>query len=126
MPSIWITSKSRPERSDAIQSFMRAADSATKRREAADFDRPAPPPRAPGTSSRGKRNRAANSGRGDFDRLLFQAPLPEPAPRTCRPPPRYRLLLPVKAAKPWPLVFALAAGEADLALLFPPAVRPPV
>src|SRR6478672_1036329 len=58
MPSIWITSKSRSERSDAIQSFMRAADSATKRREALDFD--------------------------------------------------------------------LAAVEADLALRFPPAVRPPV
>src|SRR4029077_11641466 len=42
MPSIWITSKSRPERSDAIHSFRRAADSATKRRETADFDRPAP------------------------------------------------------------------------------------
>src|SRR5437016_933877 len=26
MPSIWITSKSRPERSDAIHSFMRTAD----------------------------------------------------------------------------------------------------
>src|SRR6516162_5257130 len=42
MPSIWITSKSRPERSDAIHSFMRAADSATNRRETADFVRPAP------------------------------------------------------------------------------------
>src|SRR5271170_3880263 len=42
MPSIWITSKSRLERSDAIHSFMRAADSATNRRETADFVSPAP------------------------------------------------------------------------------------
>src|SRR5450756_604855 len=53
MPSIWITSKSRPERSDAIHSFMRAADSATKRRETADFERPAPADA--GTSPPGKR-----------------------------------------------------------------------
>src|SRR5262249_48201724 len=46
--------------------------------------------------------------------------------RNCRLPTRYRLLLPVKAAKPWPLDFNLAAVEADLALRFPPAVRPPV
>ena len=58
MPSIWITSKSRPERSDAIQSFMRAADSATNRREAADFDRPATA--GPGTSPSGNRTDRAN------------------------------------------------------------------
>src|ERR1700682_2544050 len=33
MPSIWITSNPRSERSRAIHSFSRAADSATKRRE---------------------------------------------------------------------------------------------
>src|SRR5271157_314544 len=58
MPSIWITNKSRPERSDAIQSFIRAADSATKRREAADFDRPAPA--GPGKSPSGNRTDRAN------------------------------------------------------------------
>src|SRR5262249_47602209 len=60
------------------------------------------------------------------DQHLVHGPLPEPVLRNCRLPTRYRLLLPVKAAKPWPLDFNLAAVEADLALRFPPAVRPPV
>ena len=42
-----------PERSDAIHSFSRAADSATKCREAADLDRPAP--FGAGTPPSGKR-----------------------------------------------------------------------
>src|SRR4029077_16444032 len=58
MPSIWITSKSRPERSDVSHSVMRAADSATKRREAADFDRPAPA--GAGTSPAGNRTDRAH------------------------------------------------------------------
>ena len=40
--AIWITSNARPERSRAIHFFSRAADSVTKRREAADFDKPEP------------------------------------------------------------------------------------
>src|SRR3981081_3797831 len=58
MPSIWITSNPRPERSRAIHSFSRAADSATKRREAADFDRPEP--LGAGTSPSGKRTERLN------------------------------------------------------------------
>src|SRR5262249_36706103 len=58
MPSIWITSKSRPERSDAIHSFMRAADSATNRRETADFVSPAP--ENAGSAPPGSRNDRAN------------------------------------------------------------------
>src|SRR5258707_4050391 len=112
MPSIWITSKSRPERSDAIQSFMRAADSATNRREAADFDRPAPA--GPGTSPSGNRTDRANLR--VIDQHLVQGPLPEPVLPNCRLPTRYRLLLPLQAAKPWPLDFDLAAVEADLSL----------
>ena len=42
MPSICTTRRSSAERSDAIHSCMRAADSATKWRETADFDTPAP------------------------------------------------------------------------------------
>jgi hypothetical protein len=42
MPSIWITSRSSFDRSEAIHSVMRSVDSATNRREAADLDRPAP------------------------------------------------------------------------------------
>jgi hypothetical protein len=41
-PSIWITGRSSCERSEAIHSAMRSADSATNRREAADFDVPSP------------------------------------------------------------------------------------
>src|SRR5262249_22192310 len=44
----------------------------------------------------------------------------------CRLTAGHRLLPPVRAAKLWPLYFDLAAVEADLALRFPPAVRPPV
>src|ERR1700720_4485088 len=58
MPSIWITSNPRPERSRAIHSFSRAADSATKRREAADFDKPEP--LGAGTSPSGKRTERSN------------------------------------------------------------------
>ena len=59
------------------------------------------------------------------DQHLVHGPLPEPVLRNAAST-RYRLLLPVKAAKPWPLDFDLAAVEADLALRFPPAVPPPV
>src|SRR5271157_5558161 len=42
MPSIWMTSRSSLDRSVAIHSFIRAADSATKRRDTADLDTPEP------------------------------------------------------------------------------------
>src|SRR5262245_8134971 len=58
------------------------------------------------------------------DQHLVQGPFPEPVLRNCRLPTRYRLLLPVKAAKPWPLDFDLAAVEADLAFRFPPSGAP--
>jgi len=53
-----MTSKSSLERSDAIHSFMRAPDKATKRRETADFVRPAPA--GAGTSPSGSRTDRAN------------------------------------------------------------------
>src|SRR6266498_813441 len=56
MPLIRITSKSRPERSDATHPFMRAANSATKRREAADK----PDPEGAGTSPSDSRTERAN------------------------------------------------------------------
>src|SRR4029453_2419280 len=64
--------------------------------------------------------------RRHFAQHRVQGRFPEPVLRNCRLPTRYRLLLPVKAAKPWPLDLDLAAVEADLALRFPPAGRPPV
>src|SRR3954462_7704738 len=124
MPSIWITSRSRPERSDAIQSFMRAADSATKRRGGGRFRQTSP--RGPRNVPLRTPNRSGKLARRDIDQHLVHGPLPEPVLRNCRLPTRYRLLLPVKVAKPWPLDFDLAAVEADLALRFPPAVRLPV
>src|SRR5437588_595780 len=41
-PSIWMTRRSSLDRSDAIHSASRSADSATNRREAADFEVPSP------------------------------------------------------------------------------------
>src|SRR5207248_3382439 len=83
-------------------------------------------PRRPRNVSLRQPNRSGKLTRRDIDQHLVQGPLPEPVLRNCRLPTWYRLLLPVKAAKPWPLDFDLTAVEADLALRFPPAVRPPV
>src|SRR5207247_612587 len=83
-------------------------------------------PRRPRNVSLRQPNRSGKLTRRDIDQHLVQGPFPEPVLRNCRLPTRYTLLLPVKAAKPWPLDFDLAAVEADLALRFPPAVRPPV
>src|SRR5207248_10450910 len=80
MPSIWMTSKSRPERSDAIQSLVRAADSATKRREAADFDRPAPA--GAGTSPSGNRTDRANLRVATLINIWFMAHLPSQSSAT--------------------------------------------
>src|SRR6266496_4297787 len=74
MPSIWITSKSRPERSDAIHSLIRAADSATKRREAADFDSPAPA--GTETTPSGSRTDRANLRVATLINIWFMAHLP--------------------------------------------------
>src|SRR5213595_520087 len=83
-------------------------------------------PRRPRNVSLRQPNRSGKLARRDVDQHLVHGPFPEPVLRNCRLPTRYRLLLPVKAAKPWPLDFDLAAVEADLALHFAPAVRPPV
>jgi hypothetical protein len=58
MPSICTTRRSSPERSVAIQVFMRSVDNATKCREAADFDTPAPA--GAGTSPSGSRTARPN------------------------------------------------------------------
>jgi hypothetical protein len=42
MPSIWIASRSNCDRSADNHAFIRSADSATNRRDTADFDTPAP------------------------------------------------------------------------------------
>jgi hypothetical protein len=58
MPSICTTSRSSLDRSEAIHSRMRAAESATKWREAADFDTPLPA--GAGTSPSGNRTARRN------------------------------------------------------------------
>src|SRR5664279_6320074 len=80
MPSIWITSKSRPERSDAIHSCMRAADSATKRRETADFERPAPADA--GTSPPGNRTDLAYLRVATLINIWFMDHLPSQSSAT--------------------------------------------
>src|SRR5882724_2851839 len=74
MPSIWTTSSPRPERSRVIQSFSRAAESATKRREAADFDRPEP--LGAGTSPSRKRIERLNLRVETLISIWFIAHLP--------------------------------------------------
>ena len=58
MPSICTTRRSSLHRSEAIHSCMRAAESATKWREAADFDTPLPA--GAGTSPSGNRTARRN------------------------------------------------------------------
>ena len=55
-PSIWMTSRSSSERSEASQAFIFLRDSATKRRETADFE--VPSPRAFARSALGQTDRA--------------------------------------------------------------------
>src|SRR6266700_1901485 len=123
MPSIWTTSKSRPER-ETPSTPLRAADSATKRREAADFDSPAPA--GAGTPPSGSRTESGKLARRDVDQHLVHGPLAEPVFRNRRLPARHRPFLSVKAAKRGPLDFDLPAVEADLAPRCPPAVRLPL
>src|SRR5579863_2201853 len=104
MPSIWITSKSRSARSDAIHSFMRAADSATKRREAADFDRPAPVDA--GTPPPGNRTDRANFRVATLISIWFIAHLPSQFSATAASQ------LGSEAAKPRSLDLDIAAVEA--------------
>src|SRR5665647_2196849 len=124
MPSIWITSNPRSERSVPIHSFSRAADSATKRREAADFDRPEP--LGAGTSPSGKRIERSNLRVETVDQHLVHGPFTEPV--FChRPFPTGKgLLLAVEATKPRTRDLHLAAVETDLAFRLAPAMRRPI
>ena len=69
---------------DAIHSFIRAADSATKRREAADFDSPAPS--AAGTSPSGNRTERSNRRVETLISIWFIAHLPSKSSLTGRSP----------------------------------------
>jgi hypothetical protein len=74
---------------------MRAADSATKRREVVDFDKPAPrtsPPRS--------RTERANLWGRDVDQHLVHCPFAEPVLGNRRFPARQNVFLAVKTAQP--------------------------
>ena len=102
---------------------MRAADSATKRREVADFDRPAP--------SRGRHiapgqaHRPLEFARGDGDQHLVHRPFAEPILPDRALPTRQDAFLAVEAANARTLDIDLAAVKADLALRPPPSMRQP-
>ncbi len=74
IPSICTTMMSSPDKSAPIHSFMRAADNATKCREAADFDTPAPV--GAGTSPSGSRTARRNFRVETLISIRFIAHLP--------------------------------------------------
>ena len=82
MPSICTTSRSSLDRSEVIHSFMRAAESATKWREAADFDTHCLP--APGTSPSGNRTARRNFRAGLDPGALFVGKIMRKWPRSHR------------------------------------------
>src|SRR6202023_3172134 len=118
MPSIWITSNPRPERSRAIHSFSRAADSATKRR----FRQT----RAVGRRhvTFGQAHRTFELARRDVDQHLVHGPLTEPVFRHRTFPTGKSLLLAVEATKARAFNRHLAAVKANLAFRLAPAMRP--
>ena len=73
----------------------------------------------------GQPNRSGELTRRHVDQHLVHGPLAEPVFCNRRLPARQSLLLALEVAKPWSLDLDLAAVEADLALRFPPTVRPP-
>jgi len=123
MPSICTTMMSRPDRSAPIHSFMRAADNATKCREAADFDTPAPA--GAGTSPSGSRTARRNFRVDTFDQHQVHRPLAEPVLRDRTLPARQRQFLAPEVAHAGPLNCHPAGVEADLALGSAPAMTAP-
>src|ERR1700724_2493313 len=117
MPSIWITSNPRPERSRAIHSFSRAADSATKRR----FRQT----RAVGRRhvTFGQAHRTFELARRDVDQHLVHGPLTEPVFRHRTFPTGKSLLLAIEATKARAFNRHLAAVKANLAFRLAPAMR---
>src|SRR5271169_3630138 len=119
MPSIWITSRSSCDRSEAIHSFMRSADSATNRREVADLDRPAPS--WAGTSPR-QAHGAPEFARRHVDQHQVQGPLAEPILGHRCFPTRQRQLAAVAGPHARSLQRHFAAMEAQLSLGPSPAM----
>ena len=108
-------------RSGAIHSFMRAADSATKRREVADFETGRR--RGGRNVALGQAHRPLEFARGDGDQHLVHRPFAEPI-LPDRASQLGRAFLAVEAANARTLDIDLAAVKADLALRPPPSMRP--
>src|SRR5216683_383504 len=120
MPSICTTMMSRWPRSDAIHSFMRAADNATKRREVADFDTPAP--RGAGTSPSGSRTARRNFRVDTLINIRFIAHRPSQSSSLARSQLGSGNSWPSKSRTRGRLELHFAAVEADLASGWAPAV----
>src|SRR6516164_2173341 len=119
MPSICRTRRSSFERSAPNHSRSRALDSATKCRDAADFD--TPDPAGAGTSPSGSRT-APEFPRGDVEQHEVHRPFAKPVlPRRVLPT-RQRQLMASNIAHPRPLDFHLTGLEGDL----PPRAPPPI
>src|SRR5436190_18486861 len=101
MLSIWITSRSSLDRSEAIHSCMRAAESATKWREAADFDTPLPA--GAGTSPSGNRTARLNLRVDTLISIRFIAHAPSQSSSTACSPAFQWQFFAVEPAYPRPL-----------------------
>src|SRR6516165_10272711 len=120
MPSICTTRRSKPESSAVSHSRSRALDSATKCRDAADFD--TPDPAGAGTSPSGSRTARRNFRVETLSSMRFIAPFAKPVlPRRVLPT-RQRQLVASNIAHPRPLDFHLTGMKGDLAPRAPPPI----
>ena len=119
-PSIWMTRRSSLDRSDAIHSASRSADSATNRREAADFE--VPSPAMTGRSPSGQPHRTPELARRHVDQHQAHGPAAKPIFRLCRSPGRQRNFMAVVTAHPRAMHSNFATMETDLSLGPAPAV----
>src|SRR2546429_3581683 len=114
-----MTRRSSLDRSDAIHSASRSADSATNRREAADFE--VPSPAMTGISPSGSRT-ARLLARRHVDQHQVHGPAAKQVLGLCRRPGRQRELMAVVTAHPRAMHGNLATMETDLSLGPAPAV----
>ena len=112
-PSIWMISRSSLDRSVAIHSASRSADSATNRREAADFEVPSPDDRQVALR---KPDSPPEFARRHVDQHQVHGPAAKPVLSLRRRPARQRNFMTVEAAHSRSMHRNFAAVEADLAL----------
>src|SRR2546430_3125263 len=115
-----MTRRSSLDRSDVIHSASRSADSATNRREAADFE--VPSPAMTGRSPSGSRTARLSLRVDTLISIRVHGPAAKPVFRLCRPPGRQRNFMAVVTAHPRAMHSNLATMETDLSLGPAPAV----